>query len=324
MPGTRGRGKWINIVVAGLVALSLAACGDDDDDTDTAATTTTASATGPNTLDVEMVDYAYKTKGAPRSGLVTVNSSNAGTEWHMAGFGLLKRGKTVAQLVAALREQGGPGAGEGEEGEQDRDPTAEFIDKELGAPGHVLQPGQSQSLTVNLEPGNYVMLCFLPTEGEGTPHLAKGMVAGFEVARAEAAAEEPEAVAEVTLADDAEPTGIPTSLQSGKHTFKLTATGTKGKDFGVGQLKPGQPSDPTTFDRYFETEFEKEGGPAKGAATRAPGTLFGTTFEIEPDQSVWMTVELKPGPTFFVNTTNTEGEGGEEESQDKFVTVNVT
>lgn len=312
----RGRLAWRVLTVGALVA-ALGACGDDDDTEDAGTATTTTTAAGgessENELTLEMVDYGYKVDGAVKSGLVTISSTNTGAEWHMAGFGKLKAGATVEQLTAALQAGG--------EGGEEEDPTAEFIEEELGSPGHILQPGSSQSLTVDLTPGNYVMLCFLPTEGEGTPHFAKGMVGGFTVEAGDAGVEEPEAEATVTLADEAEPVGVPSELKSGEHTFAVTSTGTSGKDFIVGQVNEGKPFG--AFDDYFTSLFEQEGGPPKGAAAQAPGRIHASTFEIEPGQTIYVTVDLKPGKTFFVGTTNVEVDG-EEDSIDKFVEVTVT
>ena len=326
----RGEGIWRVILVGALAVATLAACGGDDDEDGAApATTAPRGEGGENVLELEMLEYGYRLNGDLEAGLATITSTNTGQELHMAGFAKLKAGKTVDDLVTAMEEQGSPGGAEGGDGapsegqggEEEEDPLAELIDEELNTPGHILQPGQRQSLTVDVfEPGSYVVLCFIPTEGEGTPHVAKGMVAGFEVSSERSTAEPPAEDVAVTLPDGGEPTGLPATLESGQRTFKLTSSGTEGKDFFVGRFKPGE--DVESFDRYFESEYEREGGPARGAATRAPGTILGSTFAIVPDQTIWMTVDLEPGETFFLNSTNVEGEG--DETIDKVVSVEVT
>jgi hypothetical protein len=37
-------------------------------------------------------------------------------------------------------------------------------------------PGSSQLLQLDLEPGEYVVVCEVPSPGDGQPHHAKGMV----------------------------------------------------------------------------------------------------------------------------------------------------
>ena len=69
------------------------------------------------------------------------------------------------------------------------DPTAE-PDPSLPNPeefedvGFIPPISQDKSLMVdlNLEPGHYVAVCFMPTEGEDVPHAFKGMVTVFSVA----------------------------------------------------------------------------------------------------------------------------------------------
>ncbi|MGH9281788.1 MAG: hypothetical protein ACRD0S_02505 [Acidimicrobiales bacterium] len=313
----RTRPMWRAMVIAALAAAALGACGDDDDDETSSATNTTATTAaeeGENELSVEMVDYGYKIEGTLKAGLTTITSTNAGKEWHMMGVGKLKAGATVEQLATAL-QNASP--------DSEADPAAEFIEAEIGTPGHILQPGATQSLTVDtLAPGNYAMLCFLPTEGEGTPHFAKGMIGGFEVAAGESGAEAPTEDVALTLGDEAEPAGAPTELDSGEQTIKLTSSGSKGKDFIVGQLKEGKAFE--DFDTYFESQFEKEGGPAKGAAANAPGKILGSTFEVGPGKTIWLTVDVPEGETYLVSTTNSEGEDGDEETVDKFVKVTAT
>lgn len=308
---------WRAMFVGALAMGVLGACSDDDDDTGS-ATNTTAEADGgagggTNELKIEMVDYGYKVTGSLKSGLTTITSTNTGTEWHMAGLGKLKDGATVEELTAALQAS---------DESSEEDPTAEFIEQQLDTPGHILQPGSTQSLTVDvLDAGTYVMMCFLPTEGEGTPHFAKGMIGSFTVADEDSGTREPAADAEITLDDEADPTGL-TELASGKRTFKVTSSGAKGKDFTLAQLNEGKAFE--DFDTYFESEFEREGGPSKGAAANAPGRLLASTFEIQPGQSIWVTVDIPKGDTYVVSTTNSDSEDGDEATVDKFVKVTAT
>lgn len=308
------------VLVGLLLVGAIGACAGDEEEQSSADTTAAESIPmtrghGPeNTLEIEMVDYGYNVKGTLGTGLATITSTNTGEEWHMAGVSKLKAGKTAEELAKALKSTEGP---------EGQDPTAEFIDQttQIGGLGHILQPGLTQSLTVDvLDAGSYVMLCYIPTEGDGTPHFARGMVGGFEVENKKSTAQEPHEDATVTLSDDAEPSGAPTEIKAGKQTFKVTTSGTKRKDFIIARVAEGQ--DVQALDTYFDTVLGAEGGPPKGAAKQAPGTIFGGTLEMAPGQTVWMTAELTAGDMYFVNTTNPDEDDGE--GTDKSVKVKVT
>jgi hypothetical protein len=66
---------------------------------------------------------------------------------------------------------------------------AEFQDVGGVAP---ISKDQSVSIELNLEPGAYVAICFMPDKETGMPHALKGMVTVFEVP-AEGQAVEPPA-----------------------------------------------------------------------------------------------------------------------------------
>jgi hypothetical protein len=71
----------------------------------------------------------------------------------------LEQGKTFADLQAALKNPGVP-------------PTWLVS---VGGPNAAV-PGNTVETTLNLEAGNYVILCFIPSPGDPTPHMAKGMI----------------------------------------------------------------------------------------------------------------------------------------------------
>jgi uncharacterized cupredoxin-like copper-binding protein len=52
----------------------------------------------------------------------------------------------------------------------------------MGFPGAfaTFAPGQSATPTLNLTPGTYMIVCFIPDK-DGTPHAAKGMVQEFKI-----------------------------------------------------------------------------------------------------------------------------------------------
>lgn len=302
--------------------MGLGACGDDDNDAST-ATTAEAEPTGPNVLTIKEKDYAYTVEGTAREGWLTLDIENTGKEFHMVGLAKLKAGKTVADVAKGLAEQGGGGEGEATTtsaaardtsttgaaggGDEEADPMAEFFEEEeYGAPGGFQQPGSRIKVTTNqLAAGNYAVVCFIPTEGEGAPHFTKGMVAGFEVKDVKTPAPEPTATATAfTINKGKAPTG-PATLPAGDVTFKVTSdTGTH--EFGAYGVKPGKT--PADVDAFFTKVFESEDTPpAKGLVATAPTSSIATIFDFDTDEApVYVTLSLKPG-TYYIGCTFTEG-----------------
>jgi hypothetical protein len=44
-----------------------------------------------------------------------------------------------------------------------------------------LDGGEEQLTEVDLKPGNYALMCFIPDRAGGPPHVAKGMISGATV-----------------------------------------------------------------------------------------------------------------------------------------------
>jgi uncharacterized cupredoxin-like copper-binding protein len=325
------RARW-KATAAVLAALSLlaAGCGDDDDD-DAADTSETTAAPeddgggdtveGSASVSIDMVDFGYEVSGPVTSGVQTFETRNRGTEIHMMGIGRMKDGVTFDDVVAGLSEADG-GEGEDAGGEEQGDPfEALFTEDDIGAPGQVLFPGNEQTLTLatGLEPGSYALVCFIPGEGDGVPHFAKGMLQELTVVDAESDGEAPEVEAEYTLGDSETPDG-PDAVPAGEITIALTNDGEKSKDFIVAQLDEGK--EIAAFDAFFEEMFEGEQPPPEGAAEQAPGIVADNTFSIEPGQTVYMTVTVTAGEWQFVSAANDDGEGEDEgDSSDDHVLV---
>ena len=316
------------VALCAIVAMGLAACGDDDDDTET-STETTAEATpqGSSSVTVDMIDWGYKVSGPLTAG-GTINFSNKGREFHMTAIGKFKPGKTLADLQTALSQAGPPGGGgpegetttstggtgattttgragattttsaagvggpEDEEGGEREDPTAEILE-EVGWPGNFMSPGESAQVTAsNLTAGTYGFLCFIPSEGGGPPHFAKGMVGQMEVV-AGSAPSAPTADATYKVAPGKAVEG-PTTLTAGRHVLKIeAAAGGEKLEPTLARLNPG-----TTYqmlDDAFVRLFESEEGPEPGAATKTPGQIVYGGFDLEGVTTTYLTVDLKAG-----------------------------
>jgi hypothetical protein len=134
---------------------------------------------GFNALNVTAVDYAYQgmSESVPSGGAV-LTMSNEGTELHEAV--LFRINDDVTEPVTDILSL----------------PEEEAMTMVTEAGGTFAFPGETSSANLDLEPGRYAMVCFIPvgltpeaaeeaeatgTEPEGPPHFTEGMVQEFTV-----------------------------------------------------------------------------------------------------------------------------------------------
>jgi uncharacterized cupredoxin-like copper-binding protein len=109
---------------------------------------------------LSLVDFQFVVDGL-KSGEQTVRISNDGTELHEALVWKLSEGATMEDFMGFLQSQEPPSG----------PPPAEMVSSLF------LSPGNATYATMNLDPGKYVLVCFLPSEkNDMTPHFALGMV----------------------------------------------------------------------------------------------------------------------------------------------------
>ncbi|MDQ6616842.1 MAG: hypothetical protein M3083_19370 [Actinomycetota bacterium] len=143
--------------LAAALCAGLAACS-------TAGATPSA---GHHVLDVNASDYSYQMSGAPLdAGVVTIKLRNSGAQPHQANIARLHDDVTYDQFEAAVNQGVGP--------------ALALIDFEGGV--NTIDPGATGVAYSKLTVGNYILLCFVQ-DADGVPHLAKGMVKPFRVAR---------------------------------------------------------------------------------------------------------------------------------------------
>jgi hypothetical protein len=113
---------------------------------------------------VRTVDYGFQTKDL-ESGRADVLFENTGSQPHHVIAAPFAKGKTIEDLRTFLENEQGPPP----------------IDEEQSNVTAVLEGGDSQVLTLDLEPGNYALLCFISDRQGGPPHAFKGMYDAVEV-----------------------------------------------------------------------------------------------------------------------------------------------
>ena len=250
--------------LAMLAGLALASCRSDKapaaaaDAPDTAA----VAATGPASVTVITTDYSFDAPGELPAGLTTFHLVNRGPGLHHVQLVKLGEGKTFDDFMAALKAGG---------------PPPKWVTMEGGPnPSEV---GDTSSTTVALEPGNYVMLCFIP-DPDGVPHVAKGMVRPLKVTAGTGARAEPEAEVVMKLTDyDFE---LSKPIPAGRHTIRVENAGPQEHEVAIVKLDAGK--EPMDFARWGEKQVGKP-----------PGTVHGGVSGIMPGDTAFVEVDLAPG-----------------------------
>jgi hypothetical protein len=128
---------------------------------------TPAAADAPIEADasVEMVDFQFVVNGPIQSGEQVLRLTNTGAELHEMVVFKLHEGKTMADFQAVMEREMS-----GETVPQEELP-GDFVT------GAYLSPGLVSYWSHTFEPGNYILLCFVPSpQNDMLPHVALGMI----------------------------------------------------------------------------------------------------------------------------------------------------
>ncbi|MDQ2767405.1 MAG: hypothetical protein M3Y30_09645 [Gemmatimonadota bacterium] len=248
-----------------LIAV-LAACATKDASKSASASDSTKApvAAKPHQMTVVATDYAFEAPDQVPSGMMTVHLVDNGAELHHVAFVKLNEGKSIADIEQALKSKG---------------PMPMWaIDR-----GGVNAPhpgGGMASITQMLEPGNYALLCFIPS-ADGVPHFAKGMIRPLTVtASTDGSGAPPIADIVMTLKDYSFSTSKP--LTAGRHTVEIQNSGTQSHELVLARMAPGKKAADLT------AWVDKPNGPP-------PAEPIGGVPAMEKGSSAFMTADLTPG-----------------------------
>src|SRR6478736_3797533 len=162
-------------IAALTAAAAVTACaGNDAAKTDSTKVAQTGSAAATafydpatRTATIHAKEFAYTAADAIPAGWTNFRLVNDGTTLHHMQIARLDGGKTMADFGAAMAAMKKP-----------TDPLPAWVIL-VGGP-NAPNPGAESNASLNLQAGNYVMLCFVDTP-DHVPHVAKGMVRPFTV-----------------------------------------------------------------------------------------------------------------------------------------------
>lgn len=238
------------------LALVLAACGPRSDAAQNASDNSTSAATAvtPNVVHVRASDFAFEAADTVPAGLTTIHLMNDGPDWHHVALLRMEEGHTMDELQEAIA------AGE--------EPEWMHAMGGPNAPG----AGGTAETTLNLEPGTYVMVCFIPS-ADGVPHLAKGMVRPLVVVPSDAPTGPlPEADLAITMTDFDWTMSQP--ISAGKHVIEMKNTASQAHELWFAKLNPG-----VTIEQLMAW-FEKPEGPPPFSETGGMSPIEGGTSQI--------------------------------------------
>ena len=185
----------------------------------------------PAPLNVHVVtvhakEFAFDIPKTIPAGPTTFRLVNDGKELHHVTIIKLEQGKTMADLAESMK--GGP-------------PPEWAVS--VGGP-NAAGPGQTISATIDLQPGNYVVVCFIPSPGEQAPHAAKGMVAPLTVTAGgvtqAGAVTEPDPKPDLHLVAKEYGYQFSKPVTAGKHTIHMMNEGAQDHEAVILKLNPGK------------------------------------------------------------------------------------
>ncbi|HUE77378.1 MAG TPA: hypothetical protein VMM83_05505 [Longimicrobiales bacterium] len=249
-------------------------------------------------VDVVAEDYAFQAPDSIPSGWVTFRMQNEGEETHFIYLTRLTGGHTyeeyVTQVGAPIAELMDLQAA----GELTQAEVLEGLGTEIpawywteaspqGGPGMTAPGGISQA-TVQLEPGLYIMECFMKTP-DGVLHWVEGMIRPLVVTTETSGAPAPTADLHMTLRADA--FIVDGELTPGVHTVALTFEEHPevgfGNDVHLARLDPGMDAESLLPWLDFLNPH--------GLRNPAPVAFLGGSQERPEGNTLYFTVQLEPG-----------------------------
>ena len=234
---------------------------------------------------VHAKDYSFTAPKSVKAGITTFRLVNDGKEMHHLQLIKLDKGKTMADLAAALKKPGPPPAWM----------------TEVGGPNPAL-PGATVEATLALEPGSYAMVCFVPSPGSPTPHVMKGMMGEFTVTPGASSATEVPADATLHLADYG--FSIDKPLVAGHRVLKVVNDAKQDHEVVIVELAPGKTA--ADVGNWVEKDLMKgppPGKPIGGLAGIANGHTATFPLDLKPGKYglICFLPDVKDGKTHFLH-----------------------
>ncbi len=248
-------------------------------------------------------DYAFQAPDRISSGWTTINYENQGTEPHFMLIAKVPDGHTFDEYATdvllpfndvwySLRDDG-ISVEKAFENLGATVPEWFWSVEFMGGIG-VLSPGHTSEVTLNLDPGTYVLECYIKTE-DGEMHSMEGMLRELTVTEEPSGATAPEADIQITLSNfEMDVQGY---LSSGPRTVSVHLKENPEEGFGhnvhVARLEPDtNVKELIQWMNFFDVE---------GLRNPNPSTFLGGMHLLPVGETGYFTIDLKPGRYLFVS-----------------------
>jgi hypothetical protein len=222
-------------------------------------------------ITVHAKDFAFDIPKSIAAGPTTFRLVNDGKEFHHLTIIKLGAGKTLADFAQVMKDGHTPAWA-----------------TSVGGPNAAV-PGHTIAATITMEPGNYVVACFIPSPGEQMPHAAKGMLqpltvtaAGVTQAGAPAAEtmEDPKPDLHLVMKEYGYTFSKP--VTAGKHTIHVMNEGKQEHEAVMLRMAPGKHI--ADFNAWVMSEMKgpPPAMPIDGLANMAPGRTAMFTDDFTP------------------------------------------
>ena len=243
----------LSLMAALLCAGALSACGG-------------PQAAEPTEVVFQAADFSFNGPDTVPAGTTKVTVDNQGQSLHQVALMQLGEGKTFADFTTYAQTA------------SESEPVPAWLTP-AGGPV-VAAPGQSASSFVDLQPGEYVLMCNIP-DAQGTPHYALGQVRGLQVTAADGAAAAP--AADLTVNEQDFAFGWPSEVAAGAHVIQAKNGGQQPHEAILVKLDEGA------------TAQDVAAAFAPGGDGQPPALPMGGVGVIPPGASQSFPVDLTPG-----------------------------
>jgi len=248
-------------------------------------------------VEVTARDYTFEVTGEIPSGWTTFRMKNEGNEHHFFLLTRLPEGTTFEEYVEEAGVAFETAWDSLRTGEMDQAEAGQLLGgllpewyatvTPMGGTGLVAAGGVAQT-SLNLDPGNYVMECYVKTR-DGIFHTTLGMARPFTVTQERSGASEPEADLEVVLSNYE--VAITGETTAGEHTvavrFEEHPEFGLGNDVHLARMKDGV--DLNEVARWMDWME------LSGLLAPAPAEFLGGAQEMPIGHTAYFTVHLEPG-----------------------------